>query len=273
MVWFWIVVALAVALVAALVVAGALVARRRLRARKRPRLAPKPSLPVVLAHGLLGFDEIGRHHYFRGVSERLELAGATVHRARVPPSASVAVRAARLATLVRAIPAKKVNIVAHSMGGLDARYAIAHLGIADRVASLTTIGTPHLGTPLADLGTGVLDLLQLRRVLPIDALYDLTTTRMQTFNRRVRDVERVVYLSVVARMPSDGRHPLLWAAHRYLRERAGDNDGLVPVESQRWGEVLREIEADHWAQIGWSGAFDAPALFEEILRELRARGF
>lgn len=46
----------------------------------------------------------------------------------------------------------RLNIIAHSMGGLDARYyAISWLGLAERVASLTTIGIPHLGTPLADL--------------------------------------------------------------------------------------------------------------------------
>jgi hypothetical protein len=47
----------------------------------------------------------------------------------------------------------------------------------------------------------------------------------------------------------------------------------VPVTSQHWGEVLAEIEADHWAQIGWSRHFDAAAFFEQILRELRGRGF
>ena len=47
----------------------------------------------------------------------------------------------------------------------------------------------------------------------------------------------------------------------------------MPTASQRWGTVLREIEADHWAQIGWSVRFDAVALYGEILRELAALGF
>jgi triacylglycerol lipase len=252
-------------------------------ARRRPTMRLAPRHPVVLAHGVMGFDEIGvgarRHGYFRGVRERLESLGATVHRARVPPSASVQVRAERLAELLRSLPPGKVNVVAHSMGGLDARYAIARLGLAHRVASLTTIGTPHLGTPLADIGTGVLDLFHIKRVLKpvitLDAFYDLTTERMAAFNRDVRDARQVAYLSIVARVPRErgGMHPLLRPLHRWLVERGGDNDGLVPVDSQRWGEVLREIEADHWAQIGWGGDFDAPALFEELARELAARGF
>ena len=77
------------------------------------------------------------------------------------------------------IRARKVNIIAHSMGGLDARYAIAKLGLADRVASLVTIGTPHLGTPLANLGARLSDLLRLKsllgRVVDIDAFYNLTS--------------------------------------------------------------------------------------------------
>src|SRR5207237_783809 len=111
------------------------------------------------AHGFLGFDEIGlgnrKHLYFRGIGEQLERAGAQLYCPRVPPASSISARAARLADLIRALPEPRVNIVAHSMGGLDARFAISRLGLADKVASLVTIGTPHLGTPLADAGHAV----------------------------------------------------------------------------------------------------------------------
>jgi hypothetical protein len=68
-------------------------------------------------------------------------------------------------------------------------------------------------------------------------------------------------------------NPLLWPTHAYLSKRCGPNDGLVPAASQRWGRVLREIEADHWAQVGWSRKFDAAGLYESILRELAGLGF
>ncbi len=167
--------------------------------------------------------------------------GIEVHRPRVPAVGSVVVRAEKLAAAVRALPARKVNLIAHSMGGLDARYAICQLGLADRVASLTTIGTPHLGTPLADLGTSVL-------------------RRFRLLFRGLVDLEAAM-------------NPLLWASHLYLSECAGANDGIVPASSQRWGDVVREIEADHWAQVGWSSSFDAPTLYEELALELRGRGF
>lgn len=254
--------------------------RRALRrgvAKKSTRLRH----PVVLAHGLLGFDKIaigGREHsYFRGVTNHLMGVGAEVHRPRIPSVASIALRADELARLVRMIPARKVNIIAHSMGGLDVRYAIAKLGLHDRVASLVTIGTPHLGTPVADLGAKLSDMLRIKsllgRVVDVDAFYDLTTDRMAQFNRDIADARGVCYASIVARVDRARAHPLLWPTHVYLSELVGDNDGVVPAASQRWGEVWKEIDADHWAQIGWSPEFDALALYEELLRELRGRGF
>ena len=47
--------------------------------------------------------------------------------------------------------------------------------------------------------------------------------------------------------------PLLFPTWQLLRTKSGDNDGLVPVSSQAWGETCGTIEADHWAQIGWAG--------------------
>lgn len=274
--------ALAALAVAVLVVLGAVWWRRRRRVRRAGRRAPALRYPVVLAHGVLGFDKIafgGREHsYFRGVTGRLTRVGAEVHRPRVSSAASIAVRADELARVVRMIPARRVNVIAHSMGGLDARYAIARLGLDDRVASLTTVGTPHLGTPVADLGTRLSDLLRLSallgRVVDLQGFYDLTTGRMKQFNDEIVDARGVAYASVVGRIERARAHPLLWPTHLYLSERGGgDNDGLVPVASQKWGEVLREIDADHWAQIGWSNGFDALAFYEELLSELRGRGF
>ena len=65
---------------------------------------------------------------------------------------------------------------------------------------------------------------------------------------------------------------LLRPGFRYLTGRTGANDGLIPTSSQVWGEVLDEIDADHWAQIGWSNYFDAPAFYEKLVRELGVRG-
>lgn len=220
--------------------------------------------PVVLVHGFMGFDAMGRgpfrSEYFRGVSSHLRELGAEVFAARLPPLAGVRERAERLAEQIRALPFERVNIVAHSMGGVDARYAISRLGLSRRVAALVTIGTPHRGTPLANVVARIIDRrtrVRAARALGFEAIFDLTTASMERFNEEVPDAPDVKYVCCVATTP-------------LFRARLGD--GLVPVDSQRWGDVLFEIDADHWSQIGWSTRFDARALYERIVVELGQRG-
>jgi triacylglycerol lipase len=173
-----------------------------------------------------------------------------------------------------------VNIIAHSMGGLDARYAIAHLGLGPRVASLTTIGTPHHGTPLADTGALFIgEWTNVRRMLHsmganVDGLYDLTTRRMEDFNRLVPNSAGVLYTSVVGAVTSLARpvNTLLYPGHAYLSRIVGPNDGMVPAQSQKWGDVIGEVDADHWEQIGWSRRFDALTFYAVVAEHLAAWG-
>ncbi len=249
------------------------------KAEAGPRPAP---LPVVLVHGLFGFDRIGmpgaKLHYFRGLAQHLESLGCEAHAVRLPPAASVPDRAALLVEAITALPHDRVDVIAHSLGGLDARYALAKLGLASRVRSLVTIGTPHRGTPLADLATdGALGIGRraIARIgVPLHALNWLTTAALERFNAEVLDDPSVRYACVVGGL-RDPRTPIALAiapAHAYLRRIAGANDGLVPVSSQYWGETLAEIEADHFAQIGWRltvrQTFDALGLYAFVVARL-----
>jgi triacylglycerol lipase len=241
-----------------------------------------PPLPVVLVHGLFGFDRIGvpgvRFDYFRGIARHLETLGCHAHAVRLPGAASVPERARELVAAIDALPHPRIDLIAHSLGGLDARYALTHLGLARRVRSLVTVGTPHHGTPLADLALrGPLDWA--RRIvgalgMPLEALEWLGTDALAAFNAQVLDVPGVRYTCVVGGMHRDDSVvPLaLIPAHAYLRRVAGPNDGLVPIASQYWGETLAEIEADHFAQIGWRvdvrTAFDAPGLYAFVIARL-----
>jgi triacylglycerol lipase len=241
-----------------------------------------PPLPVVLVHGLFGFDRIGvpgaRFDYFRGIARHLESLGCHAHAVRLPAAASVPERARELVAAIEALPHPRIDLIAHSLGGLDARYALTRLGLAGRVRSLVTVGTPHRGTPLADLALkGPLDWA--RRIVralgvPLHALEWLGTDALAAFNAEVLDVPGVRYACVVGGMHrGDSFVPLaLVPAHAYLRRVAGPNDGLVPIASQYWGETLAEIEADHFAQIGWRVAmrhtFDAPGLYAFVIARL-----
>lgn len=252
--------------------------------RRVKKVAPRLRHPIVLAHGIMGFDEVKlgpvKGQYFRGVEPRITQLGAKVYAFRVRPSASVMARAEDLKRAVDAIDAKRVNVIAHSMGGLDARYAVARLGLSNKVASITTIGTPHRGTPLADFGTGLWGVAPAAKKLlesmglDVSGFFDLTTMRMRAFNEDVQDVRGIYYGSWVASARGGllVMNPLLVPTWKLIQERAGENDGLVPVTSQQWGEVCGTIDADHWAQIGWSRSFDAPAFYEDVVRELMYRG-
>jgi triacylglycerol lipase len=125
-------------------------------------LGPDPAgvstqYPIVLAHGFMGSPT--NFWAFNGVEEALEADGHVVYSGEVPPFHSPAVRAETLAAQVDRVldetGAEKVNIIAHSMGGVDSRYLISTLGYGDRVASLTTISSPHRGTKIADIALAI----------------------------------------------------------------------------------------------------------------------
>ncbi|KAL4930524.1 triglyceride lipase [Aspergillus undulatus] len=211
-----------------------------------------PKHPVILAHGLMGFAELRFAgpllpgvQYWRGIKEALSMKGVEVHTATVPPSASIEMRAEVLAkTIASAAPGKDVNIVAHSMRGLDSRYMITHLKPKDfKVLSLTTIATPHRGSAVADYVLGQIgndrlaQLYYLLEQVKIEsgAFAQLTREYMEKeFNPSTPDIEDVRYFSYGAVM-----EPRLWSvfrlSHRLLQQIEGYNDGLVSVASSRWG--------------------------------------
>ncbi|MBU2954611.1 lipase family alpha/beta hydrolase [Marinobacter sp. F3R08] len=107
--------------------------------------------PVVLVHGMFGFDAIAGVDYWYGVAENLRKYGADVYTTQVPALDSTIARGEALLPQVQAIAAVhgKVNLIGHSHGGPTARY-IARVR-PDLVASVTSVGSPHKGSPVADL--------------------------------------------------------------------------------------------------------------------------
>ena len=113
---------------------------------------------IVLAHGYLGFGDIDGLNYFRGVSAHLTAQGHRVLQPPVDPKGSVQERSASLAKQITAWSGgQKVHVIAHSMGGLDVRYLLQPKGGAweDLFASVSTLCTPHLGTPLTQIVAGL----------------------------------------------------------------------------------------------------------------------
>jgi len=189
-----------------------------------------------------------------------------------PPSlntaGSIAERAADLKRYLDNRPevaGRKVHLIAHSMGGLDARFMISKLDMADRILSLTSIGTPHRGSPIADLvGAAAppgFDKLVEDAGIDIKGIADLTTTACARFNQEVLDSPKVRYLSIASKFdpPRVLGVPVgvLALTHDIVRNREGDNDGVVSVESARFGQstenwtFLEIWPGNHFRQINW----------------------
>ncbi len=119
-------------------------------------------LPIVLAHGYLGFGTLGPLNYFNNVASVLKEAGAQeVYASDVDPKGSLDDRSSQLAAQIRHfVPNGKVHLIAHSMGGLDARYLIGQGKGQEMIASLTALGSPFQGTFAADVAADRSNLLK-----------------------------------------------------------------------------------------------------------------
>jgi triacylglycerol lipase len=222
---------------------------------------PRLNAPIVLVPGLCGFDRLYAlgwlvRDYFPGIRERLAAAGNRVLVARLSMTRGVAQRAAELKRFIeRNVPAGPVHVIGHSMGGLDGRYMISRLGMAQRVRSLTTIGTPHRGSAFADWGKR-----RLARLLTpffhfvgvsYQAFLDLTRASCARFNAAVPDAPGVRYFAVAGVCERQWVGPEWWLPHRIVGEAEGPNDGVVSVASAAWGEHTDVWPGDHLNLVNW----------------------
>jgi triacylglycerol lipase len=300
-----------------------------------PTPAPEPAklgapYPIVLMHGMSGFGQLDLGPvgitYFDGVVEDLTKSGESVYVTIVPPYDTSEARAKALSKQIDDILKKtgkaKVNLVGHSQGGLDARVITSPqgLGYGDRIASVTTVATPHHGSKVADVVLGLLknvpadvidsvtgELLSLIQKTAFELqtdphlraqLIELSEQHMSTvFNPKYLDAPGVKYLSYAGRtnlrtgigVCDDGvydNHPLdldvtqaaLAPLAIFLEEgQLKVNDGLVTVQSAKWGTFQQCVPADHLKEVGQLGpaasSFDHLQLFRDIAARVRKAGF
>ncbi len=256
--------------------------------------------PVLLVHGStangpnlsVGPFEFGA--YFADLPAFLGETGTVVKIAHLPTDASIAERAAVLKNYLETdMKGEMVNIIGHSLGGLDARYAVSILG-CNQIASITSIGTPHLGSPLADwawkqvLNKGFW--YWLLKAIGYDLknrrfIQDITTEGMKVFNEKVRDSLDVRYFSVQTKASfSDGNMSfLLWPTAKWMEGQkhyltANGHDGMVPFDSQLWGTGVYTGQIDHLAQINHqefrftSNRQESMQIWEKIFDNLQKEG-
>ena len=108
--------------------------------------------PIILVHGIM-LKDFGRFKAFGRIEKLLREAGYTVYTSDADGFGTIEGNAAQLKAQIEHVlsdtGADKVNLIAHSKGGLDSRYMIEHLDMKPRVASLTCISTPHKGSVIA----------------------------------------------------------------------------------------------------------------------------
>ncbi len=262
----------------------------------------KTKYPLLLVHGVF-FRDFKHFNYWGRIPADLEQNGATVyygnHESAMPVADSAEVLAKRIKEIVRETGCEKVNIIAHSKGGLDCRYALSELGVAPYVASLTTVNTPHRGCVFADHYLQIVPeevkksvayayntaLRKLGDEHPdfLAAVTDLTHSACETRNQTLKDPEGVFCRSIgsVVNRPASGKFPLSLSSS-LIKPYDGINDGLVGENSFAWGETYRLIRTN--GERGVSHAdmidlfrenhpeFDVREYFVELVRELKEKG-
>lgn len=244
-----------------------------------------PKYPIVLCHGFLGFDrlEIGgipaigvppiaQIQYWNGISEPLLRLGAQVLVTKVPPAATIAERAELLGRQIeQRFKGMRVNLIAHSMGGLDARELICNKPTSFEVASLTMVSTPHRGSAYADYIISFLGDQKLRHIErmvkpfgldSVGALEQLTSTYMaKKFNPTHPDDPNVKYYSYGA-MIKPSWLSTFQHSWQIINKAEGPNDGLVSVRSANWGDSYQGtlVGVDHLELMNWTNSLERSVL-------------
>ena len=254
--------------------------------------------PVVLVHGIAAHDRESRIDYWGRIPETLRGYGVEVFFGNTDSWGSFESNASILKKTIGDILAQtgheRVNIIAHSKGGLDSRYLIWRYNFGDRVASLTTISTPHHGAELADFiyEQGIIHTPMARHFLEVlgqlfadqqpdlfRVLQQLTSVNMKNFNEKVQKDERVYYQSLFTVMNKSIDDLVFFSTFLYLRRVSGPNDGMVSERSATWGNNSRRIAEGvshrQIIDIGWQNVIDTDitSLYVDIIHGLAVKGF
>ena len=262
--------------------------------------------PLVLIHGA-GFRDLKWPVYWGRIPAALERRGAVIRYGLQDCWASTETNAAeiirRIDQVLAETGAEKVNLIAHSKGGLEARMAASSLGAGAKIASITTIATPHRGSKTVDLlfkmPRGLFNLAAFAvnnwiRVVGdkkpdfLAVCQGFTTQAAERFNRENPDVPGIFYQSYACVMGHPFSDLNLSTANFVVNRLEGPNDGLVTVKSASWGEHPHVLRSNGFRGISHLDAIDlrrAPLsckegqgvsdicrVYIEIAQDLKRRG-
>ena len=230
--------------------------------------------PLVMAHGLMGFSRIHLGPwtlaaYFRGIPEYLNQLGFRVLVTRVHPTGGIERRARKLAEQIEAaFPGESVHLVGHSMGGLDARQLLREPGWSDRVLSLVTVGTPHLGSLLAERFSPRFKPIAVTfKAIPWDfqGFSDVLPQKARRWHEDHPAPEQIPCYAVAGNPTLQQVCWPLKRLHKELEVLDGPNDGLVSQQSAlAFGQPLLTTPLDHFRQMNWFTRGHSAQLWPEI---------
>ncbi|MBE5957898.1 MAG: triacylglycerol lipase [Lachnospiraceae bacterium] len=274
-----------------------------LNERRKKQQICKTKYPILLVHGIF-FRDSNLLNYWGRIPDELIKNGATIFYGNQQSAASVEDCGIELTNKIKEIinktGAEKVNIIGHSKGGLDSRYAISIAGAAPYVASLTTINTPHRGCEFAEYLLKEIPENQQKMIANaynatlkklgdpnpdfMEGVTDLTTSNCEKNNNLMKDVEGVYYQSVgsILNVSRGGRFPLNLTTN-FVKYFDGPNDGLVGVNSFEWGENYQLITVkgnrgiSHGDMIDLNrenfDEFDVREFYVQLVNGLKEMGF
>ena len=261
--------------------------------------------PIFLVHGM-GFREGRLIRYWGRIPRRLQQGGAQVFSSRQDSNGTVETNARQLAAelddILRQTGAERVNVIAHSKGGLEARYLISSMGYGEKIASVTTLSTPHHGSETVDVlmklpdvlirfGCRVADLwyrfLGDQQPDTYHAVAIFKTEHARRFNEANPDREGIYYQSFGFVMKYALSDVFMWLPYVVVRHFEGENDGLLSTKSVQWTNfrgVFRgngkrgishcdvvDLRRRKLSRKAGEGVSDITELYVDIVRELKER--
>ncbi|MGN0594888.1 MAG: esterase/lipase family protein [Hominimerdicola sp.] len=208
--------------------------------------------PIFLVHGL-GFRDRKHFNYWGRIPKQLEKNGAKIYYGNQDANATIETNALILRKSLKKVLAEsgksKVNIIAHSKGGLEARYLISSLGMGKYVASLSTINSPHNGSKVVDILLkapdslvrmvgGCTDLFMKiggdKKPETYRVFHQFTTDFAQNFNFKNPDCDDVFYQSFGFKMKSCFDDITMTIPYLIVKKIDDENDGVLSEKSVRW---------------------------------------
>ncbi|MCP4132724.1 MAG: triacylglycerol lipase [bacterium] len=278
--------------------------REELHATREESQVCKTKYPLLLLHGI-GFRDPKYASYWGRIPKWLKRNGAVIYYGEQHAWGTMENNAEEIKNKIRTIMeetgSEKINIIAHSKGGLDARYLISSLEMAKHVASLTTISTPHRGSELID----VLEKLGEKKYRQVTASIDkyfkffgdsvpdsytsskqLKPSYMEKFNEENPDSPLVYYQSygdAMSQANSDGLLSGPYLLMKWAKGESDGNDGLVSLESAKWGEFRGLFSSEDGKGLSHGDVIDLKRKdmdgsdviekYIEIVSELKEKGY